>query len=151
MPGLTDFARNKLHDFMLRGKSLVPPSTLYVRLCSTAPTPAAAGTAIGGTGYTPQPINSTTTAWSATNADGSTADPSTGTSGTGSNNAIINFGTAGSNWGTASHWELWDAASGGNRWFFGEIVDGAGNPAPRAIVTGDPVSIPAAGLRFLWA
>lgn len=151
MPGMTNYLRNKVVDWLHRGQSFTPPSTLYVRLCSTAPTAAAAGTELTGTGYLPVAIASTLAAWAATNADGSTTNPSSGTNGTTSNNGVIDFGTAGSSWGTASHWELWDDDTGGNRLFYGEIVDGAGTPAPRSIANGDPVSFPISALRVIWA
>lgn len=151
MAGMTNYLRNKLVDWMHRGVSFTPPATMYVRLCSTAPSAAAAGTELSGTGYAAEAIASSTTAWAATNADGSTANPSTGTNGTTSNNAIIDFGTAGSAWGTASHWELWDAATGGNRLFYGAIVDSGGTPTPRSIASGDPVSFPISALKVIWA
>lgn len=150
MSGMTNYLRNKIVDWFHRGQSFTPPATMYVRLCSTAPTAAAAGTELTGTGYAPEAITSSTTAWAATNADGSTANPSTGTNGTTSNNVIIDFGTAGGAWGTASHWELWDASSGGNRLLYGVIVDASGSPAPRSIAAGDPVSFPIGALRVIW-
>ena len=151
MPGMTNYLRNKVVDWFHRGVAFTPPDPLYLRLCSTAPSAAAAGTELTGTGYAAVSIAKSTTAWAATNADASTANPSTGTNGTTSNNAVVNFGTAGSAWTTASHWELWDAASGGNRCLYGEIVDGAGSPSPRSIASGDPVSFPISALRVIWA
>lgn len=151
MAGMTNYLRNKVVDWLHRGQAFTPPTTMYVRLCSTAPSAAAAGTELTGTGYAAEAIASTSAAWAATNADGSTTVPSSGTNGTTSNNGVIDFGTAGSSWGTASHWELWDAATSGNRLFYGEIVDGAGTPAPRSISSGDPVSFSVSALRVIWA
>lgn len=151
MPGMTNYLRNKVVDWSVRGQAFSPPATLYVRLCTTTPTAAAAGTEVSGSGYAPVAITSNSTNWAATNAAGSTTVPSSGTSGTTSNNAAVNFGTAGGSWGTVSHWELWDASSGGNRLFYGTIVDGAGAPAPKSIVSGDPVSFPISALRLVWS
>lgn len=151
MSGFTNYFRNKLVDWFHRGVAFTPPDPLYVRLVSTTPTPAAAGTELSGTGYAAVSIAKSTTAWAATNADASTTNPSSGTNGTTSNNAIVDFGTAGSAWGTASHWEIWDAPTGGNRLIYGEIVDGAGTPTPRSIALGDPVSFPISALRVIWA
>lgn len=150
MSGFTNYLRNKLVDWFHRGVAFTPPDPLYVRLVSTTPTAAAAGTELSGTGYAAVSIAKSTTAWAATNADASTTNPSSGTNGTTSNNAVVNFGTAGSAWGTASHWEIWDAATGGNRLLYGEIVDGAGTPTPRSIANGDPVSFPISALRVIW-
>lgn len=151
MSGFTNYLRNKLVDWFHRGVEFTPPDPVYIRLVSTTPTPAAAGTEISGTGYAAVSVAKSTTAWAATNADGSTTNPSSGTNGTTSNNAVINFGTAGSAWGTVTHWEMWDAATSGNRLMYGEIVDGAGTPTPRSIANGDPVSFPISALRAIWA
>lgn len=151
MAGMTNYLRNKIVDWLHRGQSFTPPATMYVRLCSTAPNAAVSGTELSGTGYAAVAIAASLTTWAATNADGSTVNPSSGTNGTTSNVATINFGTAGSAWGTASHWELWDAPTGGNRLFYGVIVDPSGTPTPRSIGNGDPVSFPANSLRVIWA
>lgn len=150
--GMTNYLRNKIVDWFHRGVSYTPPATTYVRLVTTTPTAAAAGTEVAFTGYAAQAIAQSTTAWAATNADASTTNPSSGTGGTTSNNAIVNFGTAGSAGSAAvTHWELWDAATGGNRLMWGEIVDGTGTPAPRTIASGDPVSFPISYFRVGWA
>jgi len=151
MAGMTNYLRNKCVDWFFRGVAFVPPTTLYLRLCSTAPNASAAGTELVGTGYAAVAITQGTTVWAATNADGSVVNPSSGTNGTTSNNAIVNFGTAGSSWGIASYWELWDAATVGNRVIYGGIVDGTGTLAPRTIASGDPVSFPISALRIVWA
>lgn len=148
--GLTNYLRNKIVDWFHRGVAFTPPTTYYVSLSSTTPSAAAGGTECTGVGYARQAITKSTTAWAATNADGSTANPSTGTNGTTSNNAIVDFGTAGTGWGTQSHWELWDAVTAGNRLMWGEIVDGSGNPLPRTISSGDPVSVPISQLKVSW-
>lgn len=148
MAGFSNYLRNKIIDWLLRGKAFTPPTIVYVTLCSTAPTASTGGTEISPSRIA---INCSTTAWAATNGDGTTTDPSSGTTGTTSNNAIVDFGTAGSNWGTASHWELYDAASAGNRLIYGTIVDGVGTPTPRSIVNGDPVSFPISYLRLTMA
>lgn len=128
---------------------MTPPTSFWVALCTTAPTASTAGTAVSGTGYARQEVPATLTDWCGTQGSGTT-DPSSGTSGVTSNNNIIDFGTAGSSWGTVSHWELYDASSGGNRLFFGTIVDGAGAPTPRSISSGDPVSFPVSALQVPW-
>ncbi len=148
---MTNFLRNKLIDAAFRGigsSTLVFPTTLWLRLCSTAPTAATAGTEITGTGYAPVSLTTTASGFSATNGDTTTTNPSSGTTGTSSNNTVISFtASAPAAWSTISHWELWDAASGGNRWWFGTIVDGAGTPTPRSVSIGDPVQFPISQLR----
>lgn len=151
MAGLTNYLRNKIVDWFHRGVAFTPPATVYIRLVSSTPTPSTPGTELSGTGYAPEAIAHSTTNWAATNADGSTAGTSSGTNGTTSNNITIDFGTAGGSWGTASHWEMWDAETAGNRLLYGVITDSAGTPTPRTISNGDPVSFPPGSLRIIWA
>lgn len=147
--GLTNYLRNKVIDWFHRGQTFAPPATMYVTLVSTTPSAGTAGTPLAGTGYARQAIASSLLKWAGTQGAGSTS-ASSGTSGTTSNNDIVDFGTAGSNWGTATHYELWDALSGGNRLLWGEITDGVGAPTSRTIVTGDPVSFPVSALTVQW-
>lgn len=149
--GMSNYLRNKIIDWFHRGVAFTPPSTHYIRLVVNTPTSSLAGVEVAYTGYAPVAIAATTSAWAATNADASTTNPSSGTSGTTSNNAILNFGTATSSGSAAvTHWEAWDAASGGNRLYWGEIVDGSGTLTPRTISNGDPVSFPISYLRVSW-
>lgn len=148
--GIANYLRNKIVDWFHRGQTFVPPATIYIALVSTTPTPGGAGTPLSGTGYARVGIASDATHWASTNGATTTTTPSTGTTGLTSNNGVVDFGTAGAAWGTASHWEAYDALSGGNRLFWGEIVDGTGVATPRAIVLGDPVSFPISALQVQW-
>lgn len=151
MAGISNYLRNKIVDWFHRGVAFTPPATFYVALCSTAPTASVAGTPLSGAGYARIAVAKGTTQWAATNGDATTTNPSTGTTGSTSNNAIVDFGVAGAAWGTASHWEIYDAVTGGNRLLFGEITDGAGTPTPRVIISGDPVAFPISALRCVWS
>lgn len=145
MSGFTNTIRNQLVDWFFRGEAMTPPTSIWVAICSTAPTAGTGGTEFTGTGYARQEIPCTLTDWSGTQAAGSTT-ASTGTTGTTRNNAKVDFGDAGSSWGLASHWEAWTAETGGTRLFFGEIVNDAGTPTPRSISINDPVSFPISAL-----
>lgn len=151
MPTLTNHTRNLLIDAAFRGinsRQVTFPATYYLRLCKTVPSASAAGTEITGTGYAPLALTPSAANFAATNGDATTTNPSTGTTGTTSNNSVLSFtASAAAAWDAISHWELWDAASGGNRWWFGVIVDGAGNPSPRTVSTGDPVQFPVSQFR----
>jgi hypothetical protein len=144
---MSDYLRNKLIDWFIRQQSFSPPATVYIALCTSAPTAAAAGTEVStsGTGYAREAVTASLTDWAGTQAALSTS-ASSGTSGETSNNSAIDFGTATTSWGTVSHWEMYDASTSGNRLIFGTIVDGVGSPSPRSIVPGDPVSFPASAL-----
>lgn len=145
--GFSNTWRNLLVDALLRGEAITMPTTVFVALCSTAPTASAAGTELTGTGYVRQEIPCTLTDWSGTNGASSTA-VSTGTTGTARNLAKVDYGDAGSNWGLAAYWELWSAETGGTRIAYGDIVNTDGIPAPRTIVTNDPVAFPIGALSF---
>lgn len=149
MAGMTNYLRNKILDWFHRGESFTPPASVWITLVSTTPSAATAGTELTGTGYARQEIESTLTAWAGTHGPG-TDDVSSGTSGITSNNEIIDFGTAGSVWGVTTHWELYDASSGGNRLMYGSIVDVSGVPVSRSINSGDPVSFPTSALTVPW-
>lgn len=89
------------------------------------------------------------TTWSGTQLGGSTV-ASNGTTGTIANNVECDLGLSPVA-GTASHWEAYDAPTGGNRCFWGVITDGAGTPTPRSIAIGDPVVFPIGALQVQWA
>lgn len=150
MAGISSYLRNKIHDWLHREQAFDPPGTVYLALCTSAPTATVAGTEVTGTGYARATITHSLTDFSGTQGPGTTV-ASSGTNAYITNNSIINFGTAGSDWGSptpVSHWETYDASSGGNRLEYGAIVNSAGTPTPRSIATGDPVSFPAGAFKY---
>jgi hypothetical protein len=151
MAGMANYLRNKIIDWYHRGVAFTPPATVYIELCSTAPSASSAGTPLSGTGYARVALTHSTTAMSATNGATTTTNPSSGTSGQSSNNALLDYGTAGAAWGTAAYWESYDSSSGGNRLHYGTITNAAGTPTPRTIETGDPVSFPISAIKFNWS
>jgi hypothetical protein len=101
---LTNFATKKLLDHVLGTEAWTPPSTVYLALSSTAPTKAGGNiTEPTFTGYARQAV-----AFAAA-VDGATvSDPSEA-----ANNAVVEFGDPDSD-GSASHYVIFDAATGGN-------------------------------------
>lgn len=150
MAGMTNYLRNKLIDFVHRQVSFTPPATHYIALVTTTPSASSGGTEVTGSGYARQPITLSAANMAATNAAGSTANPSTGSTGLTSNNSIVDWGTAGASWGTVTYFEIWDTVTSGNRLFFGPIVDGTGTATPRSISSGDPVSFPVSAMGVQW-
>lgn len=117
---MTDYLENKLVDALFRGVSYTMPTALAIALHTAACSDSSAGTEVANSGsYSRQALNPSTTNWAATNSAGSTANPSAGTSGTTSNNSTITFSTATGNWGTVTHFSVWDSATygGGNMLF----------------------------------
>lgn len=149
MPAMTHTLINKLIDAYWRQQGFTFPTSVFIALVTSAPTASTPGTEVStiGTGYARIEIECSLLDMSGTQADGSTA-ASSGTSGVTSNNAPVDFGTATLDWGTIVGAEVWTAVTGGERHFYGSIVDGAGAPLPRSVIAGDPVSFPAAAMRF---
>lgn len=112
---LTDFAENKLIDAVFRGQSLGAPATFYVALFTTACSDSAAGTEVSGGSYARVAVTSSLANWAGTQSAGSTT-ASSGTGGQTSNNAAITFPSPTANWGSVTHFGLYDASSGGNLW-----------------------------------
>ena len=88
---LSNYAENQLIDFLFRGGSFTPPTTLYVALCTAVPTAADTGTTIievSSGNYARSPVGTDHTRWYST--QGNTDFLSTGTSGmTGNVHPII--------------------------------------------------------------
>lgn len=122
MAGLSRYAQRKLLDHILKTGAYTPPTNICVALFTAGPTECT------GTGYAREVCN----AWDpATDADPSEA-PNTG---------IIDFGTGNADWGTLTHFALYDAAVAGNLLF-----DITALAAPKVINTGDPVTFPVGDL-----
>jgi len=113
---LTDFAENKLIDAVFRGQTLGAPATFYVALFTTACSDSAAGTEVSGGSYARVAVTSSLANWAGTQSAASTT-ASSGTGGATSNNAAITFpAPSGANWGTVTHFGLFDASTAGNMW-----------------------------------
>lgn len=138
MSRLTNYAENLLAD-MVRGQGLTLPANWHVALGSAADD--SSFTELAGTGYGREAVARSLTAWAGTQGAGTTL-ASTGTSHKTSNNALIDFGTAGSAWGTANYIGLFDDSSAGNCWFYRPLN------TPIVINNGSPVTISVGELEF---
>lgn len=138
---LTDYAENKVVDALLRGQALGAPATWYIGLDTGACTETGGGTEVTGNNYARVAVSSSLTAWAGTQSAGSTV-ASSGTGGTTSNNASINFPTPSAGWGTVLSVRWWDASTAGNAWICVTLT------ASKTINSGDTVSFPAAALTF---
>lgn len=149
MSAMSDYAENKLIDFLFRGQALgisgataaagTGPATLYVALNTTVDNDA--GTAkveVAGGSYARVAVTSSLANWAGTQAAASTT-ASTGSSGTTSNNAAITFPAPTANWGSITAFEIYDAASGGNPLTYGTLT------TPKTVNNGDPAPSFAAG------
>jgi len=112
MSDFTNYLENKLIDHLFRSATYTP-STLYVGLI-TAVTDKDAGTVTEVTGgsYARVAVTKTDASWKGSH--GSATGNSSGTNGTCSNASAITFPAPTANWGTVSHFGLWDASTSGN-------------------------------------
>ena len=141
MSALSDYLENKLTDLIFRGQAFSAPANLYVGLLTAAPSDAGGGTEVTGGSYARVTVAGSLANWAGTQSAGSTTD-SSGTSGTTSNNAAINFPTPSAGWGTVTHVGVYDAASGGNLLWYAPLG------VSKTINSGDTVSFPAGSLTF---
>ena len=141
MGALNDYSENKLLDYFLRGQAFTPPSSVYLGLFTAAPSDAGGGTEATGGAYARVSIPCSSTDWAATQGSGTTG-ASTGTSGTTSNNNLLTFPTPTAAWGTITAFAVFDAATGGNMLFYGNLT------ASQVVNTGNTVSFAPGALQF---
>lgn len=113
---MTDYLENKIIDAMFRGQAYTMPATIYVGLLTAACSDSSAGTEVSGGSYARVSVTSSLANWAGTQSSGSTT-ASTGTGGTTSNNGTITFPAPTANWGSVTHFALYDASSSGNMLF----------------------------------
>lgn len=121
MSAMSDYLENKLVDLCLRGQAFTAPATLYVSLHTTATTDAGGGTEVSGGAYARVAVTANLTNFAGTQSAGSTT-ASSGTGGATSNNSTITFPSPTGNWGTVSHFAIWDASTAGNMLFHGALT-----------------------------
>lgn len=121
MGAKSNYLENKLIDFIFRGQSYTPPGTIYVGLLTAAPTDAGGGTEVSGGSYARVAVLGSLNTWAGTQSAGSTT-ASSGTGGTTSNNGAITFPAPTANWGTVTHFGLYDAASAGNLLYWAALT-----------------------------
>lgn len=143
MAGMSDYLENKIVDFLFRGQTFTPPTTLYIALFTTVDNDA--GTArveVSGGSYARVAITSSLANWAGTQGAASTS-ASNGTTGTTSNNNVITFAAPTANWGTVVGVGLFDAITGGNELAYGALT------TPKTISSGDGApSFTAGSLSF---
>jgi hypothetical protein len=140
MSSLTDYAENKLIDFLFRGQALglagssaaagTGPATYYFGLLTANPTDGSAGTEVTGGSYARVAVNTGTANFGNTQDSGTGA--SSGTSGTTKNLAAITFPAPTANWGTVTGVGVYDASSAGN------LIYWAAQTPNKTINNGDP-------------
>ena len=118
MSALSDYAENKVLDVLGANATFTAPSAVYLGLSPGAFNDDASGTELTGNNYSRVAVSFGNAA-----------------SGTMSNDAAIEFAAATGNWGSVSHWALFDASSSGNM-----LVSGSFTSA-KTITSGDVLKI----------
>ena len=144
MSAMSDYLENKMVDQLFRGQTAPTTSTLYVALLTAAPSDSGGGTEVSGGAYARVAVTSSLTNWAGTQSAGSTT-ASSGTSGQTSNNIAITFPTPSSTWGTATHFGIYDAPTGGNLLFHGALS------IAKTINESDTVTFPIGTLSVTFA
>jgi len=121
MAAMSDYLENKLVDLTLRGQAFTAPATLYFGLHTSATTDAGGGTEVTGGSYARKAVTASLANFAGTQAAASTT-ASSGTGGVTSNNGVIDFPAPTANWGTVTHWSVWDASTSGNMLYHGALT-----------------------------
>lgn len=116
-------------NHVFRTTALAQPANVYVSLHTADPGETGVSEVSGGS-YARASI---------ARADGQWTDPSSGGLGAMTNVNPVAFPTATANWGTVTHFAIWDAASAGNCLYVGSLA------TSRAILNGDTTPTFAAG------
>lgn len=114
MAALSNYLENALINATLRNTAYTSPSTVYVGLFTSDPTDAGSGTEVSGGSYARKSM-----AFDA---------PSNGAS---VNTSAVEFDQATGNWGTITHFALFDALTTGNMLYHGALT------TSKTIETGD--------------
>ena len=112
----SDYLENKVLDHALGTASFSSPSDVYVGLYTVAPTDAGGGTEVSGNNYAREIATFTSATGGAT-----------------ANDADITFDTPSASWGTVVAFGIFDALSGGNLLYWGDLS------ANKTINSGDTV------------
>lgn len=118
MSAMSDYLENKVLDHILATTSYTAPATVYVGLSTGSFADDNSGVELSGSGY-----------------GRVAASFGAAASGTASNDAAIEFSAATGDWGTVSHFGIFDASTSGNLLIHGSFT------ASKVIATGDILRI----------
>ena len=127
---MTNYLENKIVDAMFRNIAYTWPTTLAIGLFTVAPSDTGGGTEVTGGSYARVSLNPLYSNWKGTGGE-TTNTPSTGTSGTTSNNSVITFPAPTANWGSIQAVGIFDATSGGNLLLYNNLT------IPKTVNNGD--------------
>ena len=121
MSQMSDYLEGKLRDHIFRTASFTKPTALYVSLHTANPADDATGTEVSGGSYARQNLAPLDANWG-----GGTA-----TDGIVKNLGVITFPAPTANWGSITHFAIWDASAAGNMLCYGALG------TPKTVNNGD--------------
>jgi len=131
MSQMSDFLEAKLLEHVFKNTPYTSPSTIYLGLFTSATDDANGGTEVSGNGYGRQPITF-----------GAAQSPA----GVIQNSLLMAFPTATpGNWGTVTHFAIYDAPTGGNRLVWGALS------ASKTINAGDRIEFAIGDITITFA
>ena len=110
MPNISTFLKDKLLDKAVGAINFTPSATLYIRLFSTVLTAAGAGTELANPSYAAKAIDNNLTVFPLS------------AGGLKSNAVRFDFAVAAENWSVIRAVGLFDAATGGNLYFYDNLT-----------------------------
>lgn len=114
MAAMSDYLENKSLDHNLGTAAYTSPAAVYAALYTSDPTDANTGTEVSDSGYARQQAT-----WTPASA------------GVAENDTTLTFGPAAANWGTITHFAVFDASTGGNMLYHGQVK------TAKAVAAGD--------------
>ena len=132
MTALTNYTENNIINHIFRTGSFTKPSALYVGLITSLTDGEASSYVEPAVGAYARVVRNPLDAnWNASTTTGTTA-----------NTASLQFPAATADWGTCTHFGIWDAATGGNLLIYAPLT------AARTITNGTTPSFGAGALTF---
>lgn len=105
----SDYLENEILDHILGGSDYTRPATVYVAIYTATPNDAGGGTEVSGGSYARAAVTNNATNWPAASG------------GAKSNGSAITFPTPTAGWGTATSFGIFDASTGGNLLYYGNL------------------------------
>lgn len=118
MSAMSDYLEQKLLEHIFKNTSFTSPTTVYLALFTAAPSDSGGGTEVSGGSYARKAIT-----FAAASSPGGTI----------ANSATVQFDVATANWGTITHFGIFDASSAGNLLVHGALT------ASKTVNSGDRI------------
>ena len=128
MSAMSNYLELKFLDHFTGTASTSAPSAVYLGRATASIQDDASGSELSGNNYTRKAVTF-----------------ASASSGSISSNAAVEFNAASGDWGTISHWGIWDAATSGNLLYHGAFTTG------KAIASGDILKVASGSLTITAA